>query len=245
MTSGGDFLPNPLRILNQGIFGAFIDDNFKFTLALDIAKENGLAKILAEPTLATLTGQEAEFLSGGEFPIPVPQGINGAVTIEFKPYGVGLKFLPVVLSDGRINLKVNISVSELADQGGVILQNEDVSLRTFVPSLRQRSASATIELGDGQSMGLAGLLDDKLRESVTKFPGLGDIPVLGALFRSNDYRKGQTELVILITPHLAKPVARGSVTLPTDKFVEPNDMDFYLGGKLEGTANSSSGHQMN
>jgi pilus assembly protein CpaC len=245
MTSGGDFLPNPLRILNQGIFGAFIDDNFKFTLALDIAKENGLAKILAEPTLATLTGQEAEFLSGGEFPIPVPQGINGAVTIEFKPYGVGLKFLPVVLSDGRINLKVNISVSELADQGGVILQNEDVSLRTFVPSLRQRSASATIELGDGQSMGLAGLLDDKLRESVTKFPGLGDIPVLGALFRSNDYRKGQTELVILITPHLAKPVDRGSVSLPTDKFVEPNDMDFYLGGKLEGTARSSGGHQVN
>lgn len=243
MTSDGDFLPNPLRILNQGIFGAFIDDNFRFTLALDIAKENGLAKILAEPTLATLTGQEAQFLSGGEFPIPVPQGINGAVTIEFKPYGVGLKFLPVVLSDGRINLKVNISVSELADQGGVILQNEDVSLRTFVPSLRQRSASATIELGDGQSMGLAGLLDDKLRESVTKFPGLGDIPVLGALFRSNDYQKGQTELVILITPHLAKPIAPGSVTLPTDKFVEPDDMDFYFGGKLEGR--SPSGHQVN
>jgi pilus assembly protein CpaC len=92
---------------------------------------------------------------------------------------------------------------------------------------------------------LAGLLDDKLRESVTKFPGLGDIPVLGALFRSNDYQKGQTELVILVTPHLAKPVAPGSVTLPTDKFVDPNDADFYLWGRLEGGSPSSSGHQAN
>jgi pilus assembly protein CpaC len=245
LNSVGEFVPSPLKILGQGIFGAFIDDNFKFTLALDIAKENGLAKILAEPTLVTLTGQEAEFLSGGEFPVPVPQGgdIN-AVTIEFKPYGVGLKFLPVVLSDGRINLKVNVSVSELTAANSVILSDEDVSTRMFVPSLRVRSASATVELGDGQSMGLAGLLDDKLRESVTKFPGLGDIPILGTLFRSNDYQKGQTELVILVTPHLAKHVDPGTVTLPTDKFVDPNDADFYLWGRLEGTA-PPSGHQVN
>ena len=243
---GGDFLPNPLRIISQGFFGAFIDDNFKFTMALDVAKENGLAKILAEPTLSTLTGQEAEFLSGGEFPVPVPQGGNlGAVTIEFKPYGVALKFLPVVLSDGRINLKVNVSVSELAGEGSLVLQDDNISLRTFVPSLRLRSASATVELGDGQSMGLAGLLDDKLRESVTKFPMLGEIPILGALFRSNDYQKGQTELVILVTPHLAKHVDPGSIRLPTDGFVEPSDADFFLWGRLEGAARSSSGHQTN
>ena len=114
-----------------------------------------------------------------------------------------------------------------------------------MPSLRLRSASATVELGDGQSMGLAGLLDDKLRESVTKFPGLGDIPMLGALFRSNDYQKGQTELVILVTPHLAKHVDPGSVKLPTDGFVEPNDADFYLWGRLRALPRSSSGHQMN
>jgi len=234
MYPDGEFLPNPLRIIGQGLFGAFIDDDFRATLALDAAKENGLAKILAEPTLTTLTGQQAEFLSGGEFPIPVPQGVTGTTTIEFKPYGVGLKFLPVVLSDGRINLKINVSVSELTGLGSIILQDEDVSLRTFVPSLRQRSASGTVELADGQTMGLAGLLDDKLRESITKFPGLGSIPVLGALFRSNDYQKGQTELVILVTPHLAKPVAPGSVTLPTDKFVEPSDADFYLMGRTEG-----------
>jgi pilus assembly protein CpaC len=242
----GELLPNPLRMLSQGIFGAFIDDNFKFTLALDIAKENGLAKILAEPTLATLTGQEAEFLSGGEFPVPVPQGgAWGAVTIEFKPYGVGLKFLPVVLSDGRINLKVNVSVSELAGENNIVLQDENVSTRMFVPSLRLRSASSTVELADGQSIGLAGLLDDKLRESVTKFPWLGDIPVLGALFRSNDYQKGQTELVILVTPHLAKHAEPGSIRLPTDKFVDPSDADFYFWGQLEGNASSSSGHQVN
>jgi pilus assembly protein CpaC len=240
----GEFLPNPLKILNQGFFGAFIDDDFRATLALDAAKENGLAKILAEPTLTTLTGQQAEFLSGGEFPIPVPQGVTGTTTIEFKPYGVGLKFLPVVLSDGRINLKINVSVSELTGQGSIILSDEDVSLRTFVPSLRQRSASATVELGDGQTMGLAGLLDDKLRESINKFPGLGDIPILGALFSSSDYQKGQTELVILVTPHLARPVAPGSVTLPTDKFVEPSELDFYLLGRTEGTA-KSSGHKVN
>jgi pilus assembly protein CpaC len=246
MDSTGTFFPNPLKIISQGFFGAFIDDSFKLTMALDVAKENGLAKILAEPTLATLTGQEAEFLSGGEFPVPVPQGGNyGAITIEFKPYGVGLKFLPVVLSDGRINLKVNVSVSELAGDSAVTLTGDNVSTRMFVPSLRLRSASATVELGDGQSMGLAGLLDDKLRESVTKFPGLGDIPVLGALFRSNDYQKGQTELVILVTPHLAKPVAAGSVKLPTDAFVDPSDADFYLWGRTEGTARSSSGHQVN
>jgi len=240
----GDFLPNPFKIISQGFFGVFVDDDFRATLALDAAKENGLAKILAEPTLTTLTGQQAEFLSGGEFPIPVPQGIAGTTTIEFKPYGVGLKFIPVVLSDGRINLKINVSVSELTGQGSLVLSDENVSLRTFVPSLRQRSASATVELGDGQTMGLAGLLDDKLRESISKFPGLGSIPILGALFSSSDYQKGQTELVIMVTPHLAKPVAPGSVTLPTDKFVEPTDLDFYLLGRTEGTA-KSSGHQVN
>jgi pilus assembly protein CpaC len=246
MLPDGEFLPNPFRIINQGFFGTFVDDNFRFNLALDAAKENGLAKILAEPTLTTLTGQEAEFLSGGEFPIPVPQGgVTGGVTIEFKPYGVGLKFVPVVLSDGRINLKINVSVSELTGQNSVILSDANVSLSTFVPSLRQRSATSTVELGDGQSMGIAGLLDDTLRESVTKFPGLGSIPVLGALFRSSDYQKGQTELVIMVTPHLAKPVAPGSVRLPTDGFVEPSDSEFYLLGRIEGSSRAPSGHQVN
>jgi len=238
-----EFAPNPMTIANQGLFGTFINDNFLFNLAIDAAKEKGLAKVLAEPTLTTLTGQEAEFLSGGQFPIPISNGLNG-VTIEFKKFGVGLKFLPVVLSDGRINLKINVSVSELVDTASLVLESEGASLRTFVPSLRERSASATVELGDGQSMGLAGLIDDNLRELVTKFPGLGDIPLLGALFRSSQFQKGQTELVILVTPHLARPVAPGSVTLPTDKFVEPSDAEFYWMGRIEG-APPAGGHQTN
>jgi pilus assembly protein CpaC len=238
-----EFAPNDMTIANQGLFGTFINDNFLFNLAVDAAKEKGLAKILAEPTLTTLTGQEAEFLSGGQFPIPISNGLNG-VTVEFKKFGVGLKFLPVVLSDNRINLKVNVSVSELTDTASLVLQTQGSSLRTFVPSLRERSASATVELGDGQSMGLAGLLDDNLRELVTKFPGLGDIPIIGALFRSNQFQKGQTELVIMVTPRLARPVAPGSVTLPTDKFVEPSDAEFYWQGKIEGTA-PAGGHQTN
>jgi pilus assembly protein CpaC len=236
-----EFAPNDMTIVNQGLFGTYIDNDFLFNLAIDAAKEKGLAKVLAEPTLTTLTGQEAEFLSGGQFPIPVSNGLNG-VTVEFKKFGVGLKFLPVVLSDNRINLKINVSVSELVDTASLVLQTEGASLRTFVPSLKERSASATVELGDGQSMGLAGLLDDNLRELVTKFPGLGDIPILGALFRSNQFQKGQTELVIMVTPRLAKPVAPGSVTLPTDKFVEPSDAEFYWSGKIEGSP-KAGGHQ--
>jgi pilus assembly protein CpaC len=238
-----EFAPNPMTIIGQGLFGSFVNGNFLFNMALDIAKENGLAKILAEPTLTTLTGQEADFLSGGEFPVPVSNGLEG-VTVEWKKFGVGLKFLPVVLSDGRINLKINVSVSELSENASVLLKSLETSSLTYVPSLTQRSASATVELADGQSMGIAGLLDDKLRESVTKFPGLGDLPILGALFRSNEYRKGQTELVILVTPHLARPAAPGSITLPTDKFVDPSDSDFYFLGRLEGTAQPSGGHQV-
>ncbi len=237
-----EFAPTDMTIANQGLFGTFVDSNFLFNLAVDAAKENGLAKVLAEPTLTTLTGQEAEFLSGGRFPIPVSNGIDGT-TVEFQKFGVALKFLPVVLSDGRINLKVNVSVSELVDTGSLVLRGSGVSSSTFVPSLRERSASTTVELGDGQSMGIAGLLDDNLRELVTKFPGLGDIPIIGALFRSTQFQKGQTELVILVTPHLAKPLAPGSVTLPTDKFVEPTDAEFYWQGKIEGTP-PAGGHQV-
>jgi pilus assembly protein CpaC len=229
-----EFAPNDLSMANQGLFGTFIDEDFLFNLAIDAAKEKGLAKILAEPTLTTLTGQEAQFLSGGRFPIPVSDGVEG-VTIQFEQFGVALKFLPVVLSSGRINLKVNVSVSELVDTGSLVLRSPGVSSATFVPALRERSASATVELGDGQSMGLAGMIDDNLREVVTKFPGLGDIPILGALFRSNNFQKGQTELVILVTPRLARPIKPDDITLPTDKFIEPTDTEFYWKGELEGS----------
>jgi len=234
------FAPNDLFIEDKGLFASLLTNDFLINLTLEAAKENGLAKILAEPNLTTLSGQEAKFLSGGEFPIPVPQG-NDSVTIEFKEFGVGVGFLPVVLGDGRINMVLNISVSELVNSGSVALSSDGSSSSFMVPSLAKRSANATVELLDGQTIGIAGLLNENMREVITKFPGLGDIPILGHLFRSQEYVKGETELVILVTPHLAKPISPDKIKLPTDNFVEPNDADFYLWGRLEGSASGAQG----
>jgi pilus assembly protein CpaC len=234
-----EFAPNPMKIQNQGIFASLLTNDFLFNLAIDAAKDKGLAKILAEPTLTTLTGQEARFLSGGEFPIPVPQGQNGT-TIEFKEFGVGLAFLPVVLGGGVINVKLNISVSELVSANSVAVSSLGSSSTFLVPSLTKRSADVVVELKDGQTIGIAGLISDNLREGVQKFPGLGDLPIIGALFRSQQFINNESELVILVTPRLAKPLAPGDIHLPTDKFVEPSDNDFYLMGKMEGHAEASA-----
>jgi pilus assembly protein CpaC len=236
------FSPNDLTIADKGLFASYLSDDFLFNMALNASKSNGLARILAEPTLTTLTGQEAEFLSGGEFPIPVPQDL-GRTTIEYKDFGVGLRFLPVVLDDGIINLKVNISVTELAQNNSVVVGgggDGGASSNFFVPSLTKRSATATYELRDGQTIGVAGLISENLREVVEKFPGLGDLPILGALFRSQSFIKGETELMILITPRLAKPIDPNKLTLPTDSFVEPSDADFYLLGRMEGSSSQST-----
>ncbi len=228
-----EFSPNPMSIQNQGLWGSFLTNSTLFNLAIDAAKENGLAKILAEPTLTTLTGQEAEFLSGGEFPIPVPQGVQG-ITVEFREFGVELRFLPVVLGSGNINVKLDIAVSELINSNTVGIKAQDTTSAFVVPSLSKRSASSTVELQEGQTIAIAGLINDNLREVVTKFPGLGDVPVLGALFRSQEFINNESELVIIVTPHLAKPMRQQDVILPTDSFIEPSDSDFYLFGRLEG-----------
>ena len=232
-----EYAPNDLFIEDKGLFASFLTNDFLLNVTIEAAKENGLAKILAEPTLTTLSGQEAKFLSGGEFPIPVPQGLD-SVTIEFKEFGVGVSFLPVVLGNGRINMVLNVSVSELIDSSSVALSSGGSSSTFLVPSLAKRSANATVELMDGQTIGIAGLLNESMREVITKFPGLGDIPILGQLFRSQEYIKGETELVILVTPHLAKPISPGDIKLPTDNFVEPSDADFYLWGRMEGSASA-------
>jgi len=225
-----EFAPVDMVIQNQGLFASFLSEDSLFNMALDIAKENRLAKILAEPTLTTLTGEEATFLSGGEIAIPVPQGFD-RTTFEFKEFGIVVSFLPVVLDSGLINLKVNVSVSEITrlDPGSLI----PITLGT-------RRATASVELREGQTMGLAGLIDEQLREAVERFPGLGAIPVLGALFRSQDFINEETELVITVTPRLAKPMSPEDVRLPTDNFVAPNDAQFYLLGKLEGTPSQTN-----
>jgi pilus assembly protein CpaC len=190
-------------------------------------KEQGLVKVLAEPTLIALSGQEAKFLAGGEFPIPVPQG-DDTITIDFKEFGVSLKFIPNVLSSEKINMKIAPEVSELDFTNSVNLSG------FIVPSITTRRVATNIELADGQSFAIAGLLKENVREIVSKFPVLGDIPVLGTLFRSSSFQKNETELVVIVTPHLVKPLDMKKQTLPTDQYIEPDDLDFYLLGNIEG-----------
>jgi pilus assembly protein CpaC len=195
---------------------------------IDALKENNLAKVLAEPTLVAISGQEASFLAGGEFPIPVPQAF-GVTTVQFKKFGVQLGFTPVVLDQRRLSITVTPEVSELNFANGLTLQG------FTVPSINTRRASTVIELADGQSFAVAGLLRDQVREVISKYPVLGDLPILGPLFRSSQFQKNETELVIVVTPHLVVPTTEATLSLPTDRFLEPDDVDFYLMGRLEQT----------
>jgi pilus assembly protein CpaC len=228
------FDPSTPTIDSTGMFLSYLSGDLFVQAVLDVSKRNGLAKILSEPTLTTMTGKEAQFLSGGEFPVPVPQGgTSGSTTIEFKEFGVGLRFLPLVLDSGRINLNLNVSVSELSGDNSVVLRGTNTTSTFAIPSLTKRSASGTVELADGQSLGIAGLINDNVRSYVSKFPGLGDLPLIGALFRSQEYISGQTELVIFVTPYLAKPIAPDQIRLPTDSFVPPQDWEFYVLGRTD------------
>jgi pilus assembly protein CpaC len=228
-----EFAPNDPAINSTGLFASFLSSDFIANVVLDAYQTRGLAKILAEPTLTTLSGQDAQFLSGGSFPIPVSQE-NGRIGIEFKDFGVKLSFQPLILDPKRINLKLNVSVSELANANAVSLQPIGTSAVFTIPSLTERRAASTVELSDGQTIGIAGLMNENMRSAVNKFPGLGDIPILGHLFRSQSFQKGETELVILVTPRLAKPIKPGDIRLPTDAISDPSVAGFFLGGKIEG-----------
>ncbi len=211
----------------------FNSNNTEWTWFVDALKQEGLLKILAEPTLIAQSGQDAYFLAGGEFPVPVPQGL-GTVAIEYKPFGVGLTFTPTVLGDNRINVKVAPEVSEVDFSNAVQFQG------FFVPGLNTRKAETTIELSNGQSFAIAGLLRDTVRDVIDKYPVLGDIPILGALFRSRSFQKSETELVIIVTPHLVKPLDMAKQSLPTDFYKEPDDLEFYLLGLTEGRGNKEN-----
>lgn len=211
-----------------------INGDVTWTALVDALKESGYIKVLAEPTLITMTGKRANFLAGGEFPVPVPQqgaavsGGSSVITIDYKTFGVALNFTPTVLGNGRISMEVAPEVSDLDFTNAIQLMGY------VVPGLTVRRVSTTVELADGQSFAVAGLLKDDVREAVKKVPLLGDIPVLGVLFRSSEFQKSETELVIIVTPHLVKPIDMAKQTLPTDQFVEPNDLEFYLIGREEG-----------
>ena len=202
-------------------------------LALAALKQHNLTKILAEPTLVAISGQEASFLAGGEFPVPVPQSF-GVTTILFKEFGVSLKFNPTVLSGGNILLKISPEVSELDFSNGVNFEG------FTIPALLTRKVETIIELKDGQSFAIAGLLQENIREAIAKYPLLGDIPILGALFRSTSFQKNETELIIIVTPRLVKPLDMKKQTMPTDAYLEPNDFELMLMGYLEGVRRSPS-----
>ncbi|MDT8420470.1 MAG: type II and III secretion system protein family protein [Desulfuromonadales bacterium] len=212
-----------------------IDD---FSAALTLLENEGLARTLAEPRLVTQSGQEASFLAGGEFPIPVPQG-DGDITIQYKDFGVSLVFTPVVLSDGRISLRVAPSVSDIA--GSQAFPVGIVGTEFIVPSLTTRKLETTVQLNDGQTLALGGLLQEKLRENVQKIPGLGDLPILGSLFRSTNYLEEKTDLLIAVTPHLVKPVPAGTLTFPGEDMQPPNWFEYYLEGRMEGRRPASPG----
>jgi pilus assembly protein CpaC len=207
---------------------------FPLNATLSLLEENGLAKVLAEPTLVTLAGQEAKFLAGGEIPIPLSSTL-GALTVQWKKFGIQLGFTPTVLDAGTINLKVASEVSELDPKNGIQTGG------LIIPGLTSRQAEATVRLGDGQSFAIAGLLSDKVRSAIDKVPFLGSIPILGALFRSSEYQREETELLVVITAHLVKPVAPHEVPpLPTDfEGNEPGAFSFFLLG--QDTAGSPEG----
>ncbi|ODP36872.1 type II and III secretion system protein family protein [Sphingomonas turrisvirgatae] len=195
--------------------------------ALDLGERIGQVTTLTNPNLTALSGETSTFLAGGEVPIPVSQGL-GAISVEYKQFGVSLAYPPTVLSDGRISLRVRPEVSQLNYQNGVQRGG------TIVPGLSTRRAETTVELGSGQSFVIAGLLQNTHDNSIDKTPGLGDVPVLGALFRSNAFQRGETELVIVVTPYLVKPVNANDIVLPTDGYKAPTDVERVLLGELGG-----------
>jgi pilus assembly protein CpaC len=204
-------------------------------LSADAQRKDGLIKVLAEPNIMAISGQDASFLAGGKIFIPVSQdSANGSskITLEEKEFGVGVKFTPTVLEGGRINLKVLSEVSDL-NKDGIGISASGISGTAILPSFTTRRASTTVQLFDGQSFAIGGLIKSNATANIKALPGLGEVPVLGALFSSNDFQTDQTELVFIITPHLVKPLP-ADYKLPTDGYIQPSRAEFFLGGKMEG-----------
>lgn len=207
----------------NSIVGSFSGGSIDLNGVIDALDDEGLITILAEPNLTAVSGESATFLAGGEFPILVPE--NDRITVEFKQFGVSLAFTPVLVGD-RISLKVNPEVSQLTNTGAVELAG------FTIPALTTRRAETTVELGSGQSFAIAGLLQNNVTHDVSKVPGLGDVPVLGPLFRSSRFQRNESELVIIVTPYVVRPVSSRRMAAPTDGLTPPNDTDRLLDGKV-------------
>ncbi|TNE52726.1 MAG: type II and III secretion system protein family protein [Sphingomonadales bacterium] len=201
-------------------FGKFL--GLDLAGALDLAERDGLVTTLSQPNLTALSGETADFLAGGEFPIPTSQGL-GSTAIEYRKYGVSLSYTPTVLANGRISIRVRPEVSELSSQGAVTINGFQI------PALTTRRAETTVELGSGQSFMIAGLMSNNAQNTIDKAPGVGDLPIIGNLFRSRSFRKGETELVIVVTPYLVKPVNASDIRLPTDGFRASTELQQLFG----------------
>ncbi|MBL4891511.1 MAG: type II and III secretion system protein family protein [Rhizobiaceae bacterium] len=209
------------------LVGNLIDQGMRVDFLIDALESRGVARRLAEPNLVALSGDTASFLAGGEFPIPISDG-DGKVTVEFKKFGVGLEFTPTVLDNGLIHLKIAPEVSEVDPTTSVKFGGIEI------PGLVVRRAETTVELRDGQSFVIAGLLQSTSNYTLRKFPWLGDLPIIGALFRSSSFRKKQTDLVIIVTPRLVRPIAAGTlIETPLTSTLPGNDVDLFVNGKLE------------
>ncbi|MGE6698935.1 type II and III secretion system protein family protein [Hyphomonas sp. NPDC076900] len=212
--------------------------------AIDAMERIGIVRTLAEPNIVAMSGESAKFLAGGEFPVPVGQNQNGQITVEFKPYGVGLAFTPVVLSEGRISLKVSTEVSELTSQGafqGAAQTYTDADGNTTIiqgatlPALSVRRAESVVELPSGGSMMMAGLISVKDRQTIDQLPGLKKLPILGALFQSRDFLSEETELVVMVTPYLVGPASKAKMKSPADGYANASDAKTIFFGKLNET----------
>ena len=219
-----------------GALGSFNLGEFSVDMLVEAIESKGAGRSLAEPNLVALSGDTASFLAGGEFPVPVAQStgvdsdsFRSAITVEFKQFGVGLSFTPTVLDDSRINLIVKPEVSSIDNT------TAPVELSGFeIPGLKTSRVETTIELRDGQSFAIAGLYQDTFSDNVDQLPWLGDVPVLGSLFRSSSFLSRQTELVVIVTAHLVKPSTLTALATPADRFIVPSDLDLFLGGRTEG-----------
>ncbi|MEM8819789.1 MAG: type II and III secretion system protein family protein [Pseudomonadota bacterium] len=220
-----------------GTFGAVfaIADSFLLGITIDAAEGRGFARTLSEPTLVTMSGQSASFLAGGEVPIPVvtEEGAN----VSFRPVGVSLNFTPVVLDDDLINIALTTEVSSVDASLSSFISSSGGATST-VPGFTSRRASTVVELRDGESFAIAGLLEETFADNLSQVPWIGDVPIIGNLFRSVDFNRGESELVILVTVHLVTPVAdEDAILLPTDNVAFPSEADIFLRGRLEGSAN--------
>jgi pilus assembly protein CpaC len=216
----------PFNNANNAAFAfGFNVGSVEVGILLEALETKGMVRTLAEPNLTALSGQEAKFLAGGEFPIPVPQD-GDTITISYKPFGVELNFVPRVVEDGVINLELAAAVSSLDTANGLVANG------LTVPAFRRRDTSTTVVLRDGESFAIAGLLQDDFRDNNGQVPWLGDIPILGSLFRSADYQRSQTELVIIVSAHLVSPTRGEALALPTDRVQIPSEKDLFLNGRV-------------